>query len=60
MRKRYHVHIYKIKRKFDVNVLANNSLEARGIALNMMQHLKLKSSTTDCHFIAVDATEEKK
>ncbi len=50
--KKYHVHVYKIVEKAEMNVEAKNEIEAKEKALSEIS--KLKFSLSDCNYIAME------
>lgn len=48
----YHIHVYKIVGKAEINVIAEDEYEAKDIALRFKNNVKYKKS--DCNYMAID------
>ena len=52
--KNYHIHIYKVETKYEIDIEAKNEILAKEIALEMAKNNKLKECEKDCNYIALD------
>lgn len=51
-KQKYHVHIYEVNKKAEINIIAENATEAKEIALRFKDNLSYHGS--DCKHIALD------
>ena len=51
--KEFHVHIYRVTEKYEVDVEANDGKEARLRALEKFSKGKAKHAKSDCSFVAI-------
>lgn len=54
MIKKYHVHVYKIVEKMEIDTLAYNGIKAREMALEAAKQGLLKKGIKDCELIALE------
>ena len=54
----FHIHVYKIGGKAEVDVKAENEVEAKEKALAMMKQGSLTTKASDCHYIAMVMGEQ--
>jgi len=50
----YHLHVYKVVDKYEVNLEADSSIDAKNKALELVKDNKLKSMKSDCNYIVFD------
>ena len=50
----YHLHVYKVVDKYEVNLEADSSIDAKNKELELVKDNKLKSMKSDCNFIVFD------
>lgn len=54
MVKKYHVHIYKVIEKMEIDTLAYNEIKAKEMALEAAKQGILKAIEPDCNLIAIE------
>ena len=51
-KQKYHIHVYEVVKKADINIIAEDAIKAKEIALKFRNDLTYKDS--DCEYIAID------
>ena len=54
MIKNYHVHIYKVIAKGEINTLAYNGIKAKEMALEAVKSNLISFSDSDCSLLAIE------
>ncbi len=54
MSNKYHLHVYKVVTKYEIDLEAESSVEAKNHALELVKDNKLKSIDSDCNYIVFD------
>ena len=54
MSNKYHLHIYKVVEKYEVDLEAESSVKAKDQALELVKDDKIKSTDADCNYIVFD------
>lgn len=54
MIKKYHVHIYKVIAKAEIDTLAYSEIKAKEMALDALENNLIKLDTSDCKLIAIE------
>ncbi len=60
MIKKYHVHIYKVIAKGEIDTLAYNGIKAKEMALDAVKSNLIKFLNSDCSLIAIEFEQVKK
>lgn len=60
MIKKYHVHIYKVIAKGEIDTLAYNSIKAKEMALEAVKSKLVDFSDSACSLLAIEFEEVKK
>ena len=50
----YHLHVYKVVEKYEVNTEADSSVDAKNKALELVKDSKVKPMESDCNYIVFD------
>ena len=50
----YHLHVYKVVEKYEINLEAGSSVEAKNKALELVKNNKIESIESDCNYIVFD------
>ena len=58
MIKKYHVHIYKVIAKGEIDTLAYNGIKAKEMALEAVKSNLINFSDSDCSLIAIEFEQD--
>jgi len=54
MTNNYHLHVYKVMEKYEVDVETESSIDAKTKALELVKEGKVKPIESDCNYIVFD------
>ena len=54
MEDNYHLHVYKVVEKYEIDLEAESSVDAKNKALELVKDNKIESIKSDCNYIVFD------